>query len=151
MEASEKPRLYNVATTTPDAQGAREILVGTLQHVQKSFKTAHPTGASQITFMKEPKIIENENRKKTIPHYHGFELEAGVRADGLSPFDSRGHQIGFWTAILIVIFLYMFLDQFINLNYDTDATLFTNWKRGQLSSGNNHMGMMDMGAFNLGH
>jgi len=149
MEASESPVLYNVATSTPPNAAAQEILLGAVKETQKAFKKHHPEGTSQIVFMKEPNVISNAESTFSMP-LHRKPVEFSVQypddpdaaKNTATLTDPRTSQISTWIAFMSLFFVYYFIHSFMTMDYESDATLFTKWKRGQ-KMGN--MGGMDQG------
>merc|ERR1719251_845364 len=132
MKSSQQPTLFNIATTTPSDPAAKEILLGALSHVQKQFKTQYPEGSSQIVFFKEPTVVSNSNSetKLSVP-YQAFELSrANDNLNGPVLQDPRSYQIATWLTFFAVFIVYYFIYDFMTMDYNTDATLFTKWKRG---------------------
>jgi len=130
MESNKQPTLYNMATTTPSNPAAHEILLGALSHVQKQFKTQYPEGSSQIVFFKEPTVVSNSNAEtKTSLFYQAMQLSESL-TNGVVRQDPRSYQIAIWLTIFSIIIVYYFVYDFMTLDYETDATLFTKWQRG---------------------
>lgn len=130
METNEQPTLYNIATTTPSNPAAHKILLGALSYAQKQFKTQHPEGSSQIVFFKEPTVVSNSNAEaKTTLFYQAMELSQTL-PNGATAQDARSYQIAIWLTIFSILIVYYFVYDFMTLDYETDATLFTKWKRG---------------------
>jgi len=134
MKSNEQPTLYNVATTTPNNPAAQEILLGALSHVQKHFKSQHPEGSSQIVFFKEPTVVSNSNAEsKVSAPYQPFELSEQLgfpESSGPVLTDPRQSQICTWLTIFALFIMYYFVYDFMTMDYASDATLFTKWKRG---------------------
>jgi len=130
MESNKQPTLYNMATTTPSNPAAHEILLGALSHVQEQFKTQYPEGSSQIVFFKEPTVVSNSNAEtKTSLFYQAMQLSESL-TNGVVRQDPRSYQIAIWLTIFCIIIVYYFVYDFMTLDYETDATLFTKWQRG---------------------
>jgi len=130
MQASEEPVLFNIATNTPSNSAAQEILLGTISHMQKQFKAQYPEGSSQIVFFKEPTVISNSETKLSVPYQAVEFSEANDGLNGPVLQDPRSYQIATWLTFFAVFFVYYFIYDFMTMDYDTDATLFTKWKRG---------------------
>lgn len=132
MQASEELVLFNIATNTPSNSAAQEILLGTISHVQKQFKVQYPEGSSQIVFFKEPTVISNSNSetKLSVPYQAVEFSEANDGLNGPVLQDPRSYQIATWLTFFAVFIVYYFIYEFMTMDYDTDATLFTKWKRG---------------------
>lgn len=147
MKKSEEPILYSVATKSVSNDGAHEILLGAVSKLQKKFKETHPDGSSQIVFSKEPTVISNTETKLRMPQHRPVEF-AESNSLGNVLQNPRTYQIGSWLFFFAVFILYYFVYDFMTMDYASDATLFTKWKRGQKMNTNfasGMDGMMDMG------
>jgi len=144
MTSASEPVLYNVATTTPSHQGAQKILEAALNYVTAQFNSQHPTGSSQLVFMKEPVVVQNDKTTKMIPHHHAKEfitqscsgdgsstsVDCGDQNDsGTTVTGARIYQFGIWLFVFAALIILWFVNSVLGMQYETDSTLFTKWNR----------------------
>jgi len=160
MLSGESPQFYNFAFTAAEkvtSPAALRILNSSLQYLKTSFDTQFPNGSSQIAFLKRPQL-ENPEAKlgETVEYVHPkefggcdhatcvnavefFATDAKVNnSQGGMDVEARVSQISAWLFFVGLMIVISFAYTFSNMNYQTDAILFTMWQRGTKPKG---MGM----------
>jgi len=164
MSSGKHPQFYNFAFSAAqniNTPPALAILNRALQYLKSSFDSQHPSGSSQIVFLRQPEVENPETKLgKTLDYVHPKEFggcdhmqclrtvqfsallgdtaaptTAATPASPKNSMDGAGiggrvMQISSWLIVAGVLIVISFSYVFSNMNYQTDAILFTTWQRG---------------------
>jgi len=141
MDGSANFPLYNIATTSlrkvaePEALN---ILSNSLNYLKSQFSKAYPEGSSQVLFIKPPELESGFSQyTRDFIHPKEFNLDCSTTvcasADGVvtTEVEGRAYQFKIWILFFSFVIVLWYVQSVSNLNYESDAILFSKWKRSE--------------------